>query len=601
MKNFRSQFTQTTKALLLALVFSVALVAGAADWTPPTANPPQNNAPAPINVSTAEQIKGDSNRWIRFLRSGATNPAFWVSSSTGDAIRGVTTAGGQAAGVFASSSANNGFGLLATGTGVGGRGALTYGLANIGNADFLGGNVTAGVAGTIPPFNSGSGHYQYEINSWFPAIFHGRPITVDLASNLPDTNGSTGRDVFKLIGSESNDQVGIDQNKPWFFLWENSPGVSDRAGLRAKGGDFSGHVDAQSLSVSNDASIGNNLSVANNIRIGGGGPKPASVLTSIDDQGNAQWSSVSSLLDIKYVTHVWGGLNSGNFGDMQCPQGYVAISANCDCESGLDACIIAQLNGQNDAVSIPDNATLSVNWGSSDPHPDWVTGNCRNNGDLHMQAVCLRLADQGNNPEFSWKNIQAKDRKYCNNSASYWNGVGNGCTVAWDQPEVSPIVWIGGGGQSAKDWYLDKANDGNSFAYALMNASPDAPASTKWGPSGGSFYSGWQAQYTGGLISASQLGNFNTGVRHSNYRDQGTNAANGEVAGCLYTTKQPGEGRPAAGRLNYNVDAMSQVSGNLYSGPCDDNPQGDNAGPGGQYPSTLYPILTNDLLFLKAQ
>lgn len=577
MKNFRSQFTQTTKGLVLLLAFMAGgvLVASAADWTPPTANPPANNAPAPINVSNDNQLKGTAGgAALSFLPYAANTPAFMAS-------------------------------LPATSTS---RAIFSWsGLGVVGNSDFYG-NVTAGSAGTIPSYNSGTGHYQYELNSWLPAIFHGRPLTVDLKTGLSTNTGANGRNVLNFVGTDDNDSVGIIQNKPNFFLWEYSTPGGDRASLQAKNGNFSG-----SISADDNGTIGNNLSIANNIRIGGGGPKPTSVLTSIDDQGNAQWSSVSSLLDIKYVSRKFAGYSAGSFADMQCPQGYVAISANCDCENGLDACQIAQFDSNNNATAIPENASsdtlLSVNWGSSDPHPDWVTGNCRNNGDLHMQAVCLRLADQGNNPEFSWKNIQAKNRLHCDQGGAYWTGSYtnfgaaslHGCSVAGLHPGESPVVFIGGAGQSAKDWYLDKSNDGNQYAYALMNASPDAPSSTKWGPSGASFYSGWQAQYTGGLISASQLGNFNTGVRHSNYRDQGTNAANGEVAGCLYTTKAPGEGRPPANKLNWNVDAMSQIAGNLYSGPCDDNPQNDNGGPGGQYPGTLYPVLTNDILFLKGQ
>lgn len=56
MKTFSQSIKQVAVVSGLFLGAFV-LSALAADWTPPTANPPSNNTPAPINVGTASQVK----------------------------------------------------------------------------------------------------------------------------------------------------------------------------------------------------------------------------------------------------------------------------------------------------------------------------------------------------------------------------------------------------------------------------------------------------------------------------------------------------------------------------------------------------------------
>jgi hypothetical protein len=452
------------------------------------------------------------------------------------------------------------------------------------------------------------------------------PLSIDLSYNSAN-NDPKGRNALNITGGGSianNDSVGIIQNKPWFFFWDYGTQPNDLASIRAKNGSFSADVQANGNVIAGaNVSAGGNADISGTIRVGGGNPAADKILASKDTSGNAEWRDLNSLikmselLDIKYATHSWNSVGNGDWGDVSCPSGYVAISANCDCQDRLDACLIAQLNGNNDAVSIPDNTTLSINWGLANPTPNWVTGNCAaisGAGDaLHVQAVCIRFNDQGFNPQFVWKNIQAKTRKFCDNWGSLWTGVGKGCSVVWDQPQESPVVYIGGAGQSAKDFYLQLANTGsNQYAYGLMNANPASQlGNNQWGPTATDFLQPnssidypYAAQYIPGTVSQSQLGNFNTGVRHSNLRDESTSAWDGEVAGCLYTDQAPGANRPTANRLNYNVDALSDIASHLYSGPCDANPDGNNPShtvnyPGGNFPGTLYPVLSNDVWFLR--
>ncbi len=587
MQDLQRKFITGAKALGVVLALGAgALIASAATgftWTPPTATAPNDNVAPPINVSDVSQTKGtvwSQGRWVKFLSGGSVNPALYVVNN----------------------DPNASYALSSVTTNPGARGLLTSGFQSNGNGDVFG-NFTVGQN------NAANNSFLTRINTLFQ-------IDRSFAT------GPQGRNAIDIHGSADNDSVGIIQNKPWFFFWDYGSQPNDLASIRAKHGNFSGDVTATNVIANANVTAGGNADISGTIRVGGGNPGQDKILTSADGSGNAEWRNIndlikmSQLLDVKYETHSWGDSDPDHWGDVSCPAGYVAISANCDCQDHLDACLIAQLNGNNDAVSIPDNQETTINWGLATPTPNWVTGNCHDgtsaDNALHVQAVCLHLNDQGYNPQYVWKNIQAKDRKFCDNWGSYWDGVGKGCTVTWDTPASSPVVYIGAAHQSAKDWYLDKSNDGNQYAYGLMNAVPTSVlGGNQWGPTATAFLQPnssldhpYAAQYIPGTVSQSQLGNFNTGVRHSNLRDESYPAWTGEVAGCLYTDQQPGQNRPAANRLNYNVDALSDISNKLWSGPCDVNPdstgpQHTSSYPGGDFPPTLYPVLSNDIWFLR--
>ncbi|TAK57799.1 hypothetical protein EPO17_00895, partial [Patescibacteria group bacterium] len=57
MKALTKDFFKTLIIAGLALVFAITLSVVNADWTSAPANPPANNAPAPINVGSIDQVK----------------------------------------------------------------------------------------------------------------------------------------------------------------------------------------------------------------------------------------------------------------------------------------------------------------------------------------------------------------------------------------------------------------------------------------------------------------------------------------------------------------------------------------------------------------
>lgn len=66
MKNFTHELWQSAKVLTIALVLSVGVQYASAAWTGPTATPPNENTPAPINVSATSQIKS-GGLWVGSL------------------------------------------------------------------------------------------------------------------------------------------------------------------------------------------------------------------------------------------------------------------------------------------------------------------------------------------------------------------------------------------------------------------------------------------------------------------------------------------------------------------------------------------------------
>ena len=56
MPNFKNDILQSIKILLLAVVLSIG-VSYVYAWTGPTATPPENNIPAPLNVGDNIQVK----------------------------------------------------------------------------------------------------------------------------------------------------------------------------------------------------------------------------------------------------------------------------------------------------------------------------------------------------------------------------------------------------------------------------------------------------------------------------------------------------------------------------------------------------------------
>lgn|GEM_PF-1855520 len=69
-----------TVAIILTLGLSIAFQSLLAVWTVPTANPPDNNTDAPLNVGSSGQLK-QGPLWIN--TSGLGNPGLWVTGNVG--------------------------------------------------------------------------------------------------------------------------------------------------------------------------------------------------------------------------------------------------------------------------------------------------------------------------------------------------------------------------------------------------------------------------------------------------------------------------------------------------------------------------------------
>lgn len=335
-KTFTKELIQSLKVITLGLALGVGInYAFAVDWTPPTANPPANNAAAPINISTSAQTKGTSANGINFLVGSSTLSA---TSSTGT-------------GVAASSSAPAARAIVGIG-----------GISVLGNANFGLGDIVFGLAGSS---NSGFSSDFYNQVNITPTGF-GNPLSINLGANT----GPNGRNAIWIDGSDDQDSVGIstDKNKFWFYS-SNNNGVT---------------LEAKKIKL-NDGTQG-------------AGKVLISDANGLSSWGNAT-PSVSFTVpvpDIMMVEESWSDINDDQSRSLWCPANYNAMAIACESsgDAGTDTCYIMDGGGAfdmnrqtNDNVGAQYPITNTYNYRGGKISP------ANNNANIHMWLTCIRYTN----------------------------------------------------------------------------------------------------------------------------------------------------------------------------------------------------------------
>ncbi len=340
-KTFTKELIQSLKVITLGLALGVGInYAFAVDWTPPTANPPANNAAAPINVSTSAQTKGTSANGINFLVGSS---ALSATSSTGP-------------GVAASTSAPTSRAIVGIG-----------GISVLGNANFGLGDIVFGLAGSS---NSGFSSDFYNQVNITPTGF-GNPLSINLGSNT----GPNGRNAIWIDGSDDQDSVGIstDKNKFWFYS-SNNQGVT----LEAKKIKLNDGTQGTGKILTSDA---NGLSSWNT---------PATPSVTVQ----------SPTPDIIMMEESWADINDGQSRSIHCPADYAAIAVACDTnkDDGADTCLIYDkggsydYNGRQTGNDVGYQASFKTDPNNIDyNYYGAIISPANDNANIHVWLTCMRF------------------------------------------------------------------------------------------------------------------------------------------------------------------------------------------------------------------
>jgi hypothetical protein len=315
-KYFTKEYIQAAKVIVIGLALGLGVSFVSANWTPPLNSAPTCNAgdpgcDAPINVSTKEQGKA-----------------------------GLPIAGSilDINGLF---SANN---------------IHSWSDATVGD----------------PVYHPNSLLKVFgDTNVIGNILINKGLLTVDRTTQ----SGSNGRNLLNLIASADNDNVGIIQNKPNFFLWDYSN--NDRATLQAK-----------------------------NVQLQDGSQAEGKVLTASDDDGLSAWGTLTvtgGTVDIQYISVVDTDNGNPRVNKAYCPAGYKVIGGGGDCQKGqirISRPIVGnpKYNGGDNTWTTLQEFSTDTGQGFPSSNADgWmiacsdgVGNNVTEDGDIHVDAICMK-------------------------------------------------------------------------------------------------------------------------------------------------------------------------------------------------------------------